>query len=163
MEIFHLGRQFLDRFRGHARIKPVGLVPLFVQKGLRSEDGVVRQNAASEQDRVSPGETVFPDVDRLGCLTTGGEVDGVSEQLGPEAADCRESADSDARRAINQVPAADTGMLFNNELRVSIGLVSEVAAGTAWEPRDPVQLADDRMPTEVQEIDILAESKVANP
>src|SRR3954454_5425760 len=138
-KILHLRRQFFHRFRGHACIKPVGLVPFSVQERLRPEDGMVGKSAATEDDRICPGETVFADLDRLRGLAPGVEINAVSEQLGTEPTDGGERADPDPGGAINKMPAADSGVLLNNHFRPAFRLVSEMpAAAPARKTCDPV-------------------------
>src|SRR2546423_10851886 len=105
-KIFHLRREFLHRFCRHPRVEPVGLVPFLVEKRLGAENGMMRENASAQDHRISPGETVFADLDWLRRLPAGVEIDAVSEQLRTEPADGGERADPHPRGAIDQVPAA---------------------------------------------------------
>src|SRR5437764_410230 len=149
-KIFQLGRQFFDRFRGNAGVEPVRLVPFFVQKRSCAEHGMMRENAPAENDGIRSRETVFANLDRLRGLATSGEIDAVGEQLRPKAADRRERADSHARRAINQMPAADAGMPFYDQLRATLRLVRELQARAAGETGDPIQLPDNRVRAEME-------------
>ncbi len=124
---------------------------------------MVRQDAAAEHDGIGPGETVVPDVDRFGGLATRGQINRVGEQLGAEPANRREGADSHPRSAIDQVPAADSGMPFHDQFRLPLRLMSEMTARTTWETRDPVQLANNGVRTEMKKIDVLAESEMTDP
>src|SRR4051812_28104646 len=99
---------------------------------------MVRQDAPAQHDRVRSGKTVVPDVDRFGTLTTRRQIDCVGEQLGTKSADRRESADSHARSAIDQVTAADSGMPFYDQLRVPLRLMRKMTARPAGKPGDPV-------------------------
>src|SRR5436305_756319 len=141
-KIFQVGRQFFNRFRGNSRVEPVRLVPFFVQKRLCAEHGMMRENAAAENDGIRSRETVFANLDRLRGLPASGEIDAVGEQLRTKAADRRERADPHARRAINQMPAADAGMPFYDQLRTAPRLVRKMPARAAGETGDPIQLPD---------------------
>src|ERR1700686_2322285 len=80
-EIFHLGREFLQRLRRHAAVKLIRLVPFFVEERLRTEDGVMGQRAPAEHDCIRPGKAVFADVDGLRRLRAGSEIDAMGEEL----------------------------------------------------------------------------------
>lgn len=124
---------------------------------------MMRKNAAAENDGVRPGETVFADLDWLRGLPAGIQIDGVSEQLRAESADRRKRANADARRAINQVPAADSRVAFDDQLRPSLGLMREMPTGPARKTGDPVQMPDDSVRAEMEQIDILAQRQVPDP
>ena len=111
---------------------------------------MVRENAASEHDRVSAGEAVITDLDRLGRLSAGTEIDAVGEQLRAKAGDGGEGANADPRRAIDQMPAADACMPFQNKLRAPVGLMSEMTARAAGKTGDPIELADDGVRAEMK-------------
>src|SRR6476469_7636367 len=61
------------------------------------------------------------------------------------------------------MPAADAGVSFHDQLRLAIGLVSEMAARSAGKTSDPIELPDDGVLPEVKQIDVLAQSQVADP
>ena len=120
------------------------------------------QRAPAEQDGVRPGKTILADLDRFRRLPAGGEIDGVGEELRTETADGGERADADARSAINQMPAADAGMRFHDQLGPPLRLMGEMPARSAGKSRDPVQLADDGVRAEMKQIDVLAKRQVTD-
>ena len=91
----------------------------------------MRENASAEEDRVRAGKGILADVDRLGSLPAGGKIDAVSEQLGAKPADGGEGANAHPCGAIDEMPAADPGVPFDDQLRFAIGLMSEMAARSA--------------------------------
>ena len=112
---------------------------------------MMRQRTPAEQDRVRPGKTIFTDVDRFGGLAAGREIDAVAEQLGTEPTNGGEGADAHPGRTINQMPAADAGVPFQNQLRAPVRLMSEMPAlRAAGKTGDPVQLPDDGVGAEVK-------------
>ena len=122
----------------------------------------MRENAAAEEDRVCPGERILSDVDRLGGLPVGGEIDAVGEQLGTKPANGSEGAYAHPRRAIDEVAAADSGMAFHDQLGLPVGLMREMATGAAWKTGNPVKLSDNGVGAEVEQVDVLADSQMAN-
>src|SRR4051812_31591473 len=127
-KIFEVRRKFLQRFRRDACIKSIGLVPFLVEKRLRAEDGMVRENGAAEDNGIGPRETVFANLDRLRRLPACAEIDAVGEQLGTKSADRSEGPDSYSRRAIDQMPAANSRVLFDDQLWAPIRLMREMPA-----------------------------------
>src|SRR5437763_516656 len=121
------------------------------------------ENAAAENDGIRSRETVFANLDRLRGLAANGEIDAVGEQLRTKAADRREGADPHARRAINQMPAANAGMPFYDQLRAPPRLVRKMPARAAGETGDPVQLPDNRVRAEMEQIDTFAKGEVTDP
>ena len=111
---------------------------------------MMRENAAAENDGIRSRETVFANLDRLRGLAASGEIDTMGEQLRTKAADRRERADPHARRAINQMPAADAGMPFYDQLRTAPRLVRKMPARAAGETGDPIQLPDNRVRAEME-------------
>ena len=75
---------------------------------------MMRENASAEEDRVRPGKGILANLDRLGGLPASGKIDTVSEQLGAKPADGGERADAHPSRAIDQMPAADAGVSFDD-------------------------------------------------
>ncbi len=98
----------------------------------------MRQNAAPEHDNIGPNEAVFADLDRFRRLPARGEIDAVGEELRAETADGGESADVHPRRAIDQVPARDAGVGFDDQFRAPLGLMSKVPAGAAGKSGNPI-------------------------
>src|SRR2546423_989718 len=161
-KVLHLGRQFLHRFRGNARVKPVGLVPFLVEEGLRTENRMMRENAAAEHDGIRSGETVFANVDRLRGLPAGVEIDAVGKQLRAKSTDGGKRADPHPRGAIDEMPAADPRMLFDDQLRATLRLVGEMPAWPAGKTSDPVELSDDGVRAEMKQIDVFAEGQMTD-
>jgi hypothetical protein len=75
---------------------------------------MMRQNASTQNHGIGPGEAVFADLDRLGSLAAGFKVDGMGQKLRAEPSDRGECADAHTRGAIDQMPAADAGVTFDN-------------------------------------------------
>src|SRR4051794_7868655 len=110
-------RQLLYRLRGNPAIKLKRFLPLFVQERFRTEHRVMRQAAAAEDDRCSAEKAIFSDVDRLRRLPAPFQVDAVGDELRTKSRDRAKSTDPHARRAINEVPAADAGLALHDQLR----------------------------------------------
>src|SRR6202521_109987 len=159
-KIFHLGREFLQRFRRHAPVKLIRLVPFLIEERLRTQDRVMRQRAPAEYDSVRAGKAVFADVDRLRRLPARGEINAMGEELRAKSADGGEGADAHSRGAIDQMAAADSGVGLDDQLRPPVRLMREMPARAARKTGDPIQLADDGVRAEMQEIDVLAEREM---
>jgi len=122
----------------------------------------MQKDGSAEHDRVRPGKTVFADVDRLRRLPTSIEIDGVSEQLRAKTANGGKRADPDPRRAIDQVPAADSGVALHNQFRPALRLMRKMPARAARKSGDPIQLPNDGVRAEMKQVDILAKRQVTD-
>src|ERR1700704_1640049 len=60
------------------------------------------------------------------------------------------------------MPAANPGVSFENQFRMSIGLVREMTAVSAGKTGDPIQLPDDGVRAEMKQIDIFAEGEMSD-
>src|ERR1043166_3263558 len=61
------------------------------------------------------------------------------------------------------MPAADAGVLFDDQLWPAVGLMCEMPAWSAGETGDPIQLPDNGMRAEMEQIDVLAKREVTDP
>ena len=86
----------------------------------------------------------------------------MGDELGAESTDCSKGANPDPRGAINQMPATDPRVSFDDELRPAVRLVGEMSAWPARKPGNPIQWADDRVRAQMEEIDILAHREMAD-
>src|SRR4051794_26469351 len=84
------------------------------------------------------------------------------DQLRAESRERGICADSYPRRAINEVPAADTGMSFDDQLRAPIRLMCEMPAAAERKTGDPIKLTDNGVRTDMQQVDVLADGEVAD-
>jgi len=122
----------------------------------------MRQNAAAQNDGIRPRETIFADLDRLGGLAAGIEINAVSKQLRTKSSDGGERADAHARGAIDEMAAAYSSMIFDDQLRAPVRLMSEMPAGAARKSSNPIELADDGMRAQMEKVDVLAEGEMAD-
>ena len=120
----------------------------------------MRESAASEDDGIRAGKTIFADIDRLRGLAAFRQIDAVGDELRAKSSHGSEGADAHPRRAIEQMPAGDRGMPFHQEFRTPVGLMREVPAGAAGETGNPIQLPDRRVRAEMKKVDILAEGEM---
>jgi len=116
-----------------------------------------------ENDGIRSGETVFADLDRLCRLPAGVEIDAVGQELRTKPADRRERANPHARSAIKQVPAANAGMPFDDQLRRRSVWCAKWRLDPLGKPVDPIQLPDNRARAEMEQIDVLAKREVTDP
>src|SRR5688572_31740335 len=159
-EISQLGGQFLYRFGRDSRVKTIGLIPFLVQKRLRTEDAMMRQNAAAQDDRIRPGKAVFADLNRLGSLAACVQIDGVGEQLRTKSADRGERADAHAGGAVEEMPAAYASVILDDQLRAPVRLMREMPARPGRESGDPIELADDGVRAQVEKVEVLAQGQM---
>lgn len=124
---------------------------------------MVRQSAAAEHDGIRAGEAVVANVDWLGRLPAGREINTMSEQLGTKSADGGERANPHPRCAIDQMTATNPGVLFHDQFGPPLWLVSKMPARAAGKPGDPVELPDDSVRTEMEQVDVFAQREVADP
>ena len=61
------------------------------------------------------------------------------------------------------MPAANPGVGLNDKLRAPVRLMSEMPARAGGEAGDPIELSDNRMRPQMQQVDVLAKSKVPDP
>ena len=113
-EIREILGQWFNRTRRHARVKMKRRFQLFVEQRFRTEHRVMRKRAAAEQHGVRADETVVTDVDRLRRLSILREIDAVRDDLRTKARDRRERANPHTRGAIDEMPAADPGVLLDD-------------------------------------------------
>ena len=118
------------------------------------------QSRATKDNRLSTDETVFPNFYRLGGLAAGRQIDAVGNELRTKASDGRERTDADSCGAIDQMPAADSRVRFDDQLGTPVRLMREMPARAAGEAGDPIQLADDGVGTEMQKVDVLAKGEM---
>jgi hypothetical protein len=93
-------------------------------------------------------------------LPVGFQIYAVGDELRSKSANCCERANPHSRGAVDQMPAANSGMGLNDKLRTSIHLVREMPARARGEAGDPVELADNCRRPEVEQVDVLAKRKV---
>ena len=78
------------------------------------------------------------------------------DELRSKPADGGERPNAHTRGAVDQMPAADPGMGLDDQLGMAVRLMGEMPARARREARDPVQLPDDRVGSEMEQIDALA-------
>ena len=122
----------------------------------------MRQTAPAQDHRIRPNKTVFSDFDRFRRLPAGFEIDAVGNELRTKSGEGRECANAHTRSAVDQMPAADSGVRFKNELRLSAQLMGEMATAPTWKTGDPVQLSDNRVSAEMQQVDVFAKGQVSD-
>ncbi len=116
----------------------------------------MRQRGATEQNAIRSDEAIFPNIDWLGGLPARRKINTVCNELGSKSPNCSKRPNPHPRRAIYQVPAAYPGVSFNHQLRPSIRLVRKMPARSRGKPGNPIQLPNNRMRTQMEQIDILA-------
>ena len=122
----------------------------------------MRQTAPAKDHGIRPNKTVFSDFDWLRRLPAGFEIDAVGNELRTKSGQGREGADAYTRSAVDQMPATDSGVRFENELRLSVRLMGEMTAAPTRKTGDPVQLSDNRVSAEMQQVDVFTKSQMSD-
>lgn len=122
----------------------------------------MRQTASAQNHRIRPNKTIFSDVDWLRRLPAGFEINAVGHELRTKSGQGREGPDAHPRGAIDQMPATDSGVRFQNELRFTVQLMGEMATAPTRKTGEPVQLSDNRVGAEMEQIDIFANVQVSD-
>jgi len=163
LKIFAVARQRFYRPRRDAAVKLIGIGEVFVEQRFRAENAKVRQCASAEQDAIGPDKTIIAYAYRLGGLPILFDVDAMSDDLRMKSGECREPADGNRIRAIKQVTVGDGRVLAKDQLRTAVCLVRKMARWTERKAGDPIAAADGSVWFEMEEIDVLAHSRGADP
>ncbi|MEA2679279.1 MAG: hypothetical protein QOK03_1001 [Candidatus Binataceae bacterium] len=123
---------------------------------------MMRQRASPKDHGICSGETVLANLDGLRRLAACCEIDAVRKQLRAKTTDGREGAYAHPGGTVDQMPAANSGVSFNDEFGSPVRLVSEVPARATRKTCDPVELSDDCMRAEAKQIDVFAKGEVTD-
>ena len=142
LKIFAVARQRFYRLRRHAAIKLIRIGKTFIEKRFRAKNAEIRQRAAAEQGAIGPDKTKIADANRFRGLPILFDVDAVGDDLGMESGECRESANGNRVRAIEEMTVGDGRVLAEDQFRTAVCLMSEMARRTKWKSGDPIAAAD---------------------
>jgi len=112
----------------------------------------MRQNASTQEHAIRPDKAVLSNFDGLSRLPAGFEIDAMCDELRSKSTDGGERSDPYSRGAINQMPAADPGMSFDDQLRMPVRLMGEMPARARGKTSNPIQLSDDCVCSEMEQM-----------
>ena len=163
LEIFTLGRKFLDRTRWDAAVKLIRLGERFVYERFGADHAKIGKHAAAKDNAVRPDEAIIPNLYRLRCLPTLFDVNAVGHDLRLKPGDRTEFPDRDRIRAVYEMPMSDGGMLTDNQLRTAIRLLCKMPRRAERKASNPVAATDHRVGFEMKQIQSFAERQMINP
>lgn len=133
---------------------------ILIEQRFRAEHAEIRQPASAEQYAICADETVISDAHRGRGLAIFLDVDAVGDDLRLKSGKGCELPDRYGIRAIDQVAVGDGRMFAEDQLRLPLFLLREVAGWAEWKTSDPIATANCGVSFQVKKINVLAHSEM---